>query len=134
MNLRTRAAFAILGLALITGAIGPVGAADPASGSLRAPGDSVEWNGGPFVASAPTSQAANVEPCSSPSDPSCDRFSVDVAAQTGPSTLSITCKQIHAQNAEGGAGRGAAQASLAKVSTISRATSSRYCTGGDFMK
>ena len=62
-------------------------AADPASGTLGAPGDRVTWTGGPFLVSNPSDV---VEPCGMAGEPGCDRFTVTVAPQSAPSTLVVT--------------------------------------------
>ncbi len=66
-------------------------AANPSSGSLGAPGDRVNWTGGPFLVSS-TDPANLDEACVDPDDPSCDRFAVTVGAQGGPTTLVVTIK------------------------------------------
>jgi hypothetical protein len=73
-------------------AVSPVArAASPSSGSLNDVGDRVAWTGGPFL--VPVSDpAALEEACTDPADPSCDRFSLTVGAQSGPATLIITVK------------------------------------------
>jgi hypothetical protein len=73
-------------------AISPVArAASPSSGSLHTVGDRVTWTGGPFV--EPVSDPASLEDdCTDPADPSCDRFSVTVGDQSGPTTLVVTVK------------------------------------------
>ncbi len=68
----------------------PVRAATPPSATLDRPGQRVEWTGGPFTGSNPVNDPLGAtEPCASSTTPGCDRFTVTVSPQPGPTTLVV---------------------------------------------